>query len=135
MATGDQSVHLNRGDQKTELNEQQIKRMIDYLTEHTDYKILTNDEYQILKPVAHSTPSVARERGGARPKDQIRNVKFEDQSHMQNQLMGIQVSCMMRQMLGLDLQFFPGKKNPKRLLRCGKTTLNAQLEMAQRQQA
>lgn len=68
------------------MNEQQIKRMIDYLTEHTDYKILTNDEYQILKPVAHSTPSAARERGGARPKDQIRNDKFEDQSHMQNQL-------------------------------------------------
>lgn len=44
MATGDQSVHLNRGDKRTELNEQQIKLMIDYLTEHTDYKILTNDE-------------------------------------------------------------------------------------------
>lgn len=85
MATGDQSVHLNRGDQKAELNEQQIMRMIDYLTEHNDYKILTNDEYQILKPVAHSTPSAARESGGARPKDQIRNVKFEDQSQMQNQ--------------------------------------------------
>lgn len=38
--------------------------MIDYLSQHTDYKVLTNDEYQLLRPVAQSSPWV----GGARPK-------------------------------------------------------------------
>lgn len=46
--SADQSVHLKKGDQESELSQQQIQRMIDYISEHTDYKILTNDEYQLL---------------------------------------------------------------------------------------
>lgn len=38
--------------------------MMDYLSQHTDYKVLTNYEYQLLRPVAQSFPWI----GGARPK-------------------------------------------------------------------
>ena len=84
MATGnqDQSVHLNKGEQRSPLNEQQIQRMIDYLSEHTDYRIITNDEYQLLRPTDHSTPARTTE-SGARPKD--RTVKFENPSDSQFQ--------------------------------------------------
>lgn len=58
-----ESVHLKKGEENT-LTHQQVKRMIDYLSQHTDYKVLTNAEYQLLKPVAQSSPWV----GGARPK-------------------------------------------------------------------
>lgn len=59
----EESVHLKKGEENT-LTQQQVKRMIDYLSQHTEYKVLTNDEYQLLKPVAQSFPFV----GGARPK-------------------------------------------------------------------
>lgn len=58
-----ESVHLKKGEENT-LTQQQVKSMIDYLSQHTDYKVLTNAEYQLLKPVAQSSPMV----GGARPK-------------------------------------------------------------------
>lgn len=60
----EESVHLKKGEENT-LTQQQVKRMIDYLSQHTDYKVLTNDEYQLLRPVAQSSPWV----GGARPKN------------------------------------------------------------------
>lgn len=59
----EESVHLKKSEENT-LNQQQVKRMIDYMSQRTDYKVLTNDEYQLLKPVAQSSPWV----GGARPK-------------------------------------------------------------------
>lgn len=37
---------MKKGEENT-LTQQQVKRMIDYLSEHTDYKVLTNDEYQL----------------------------------------------------------------------------------------
>ena len=86
MATDnqDQSVHLNKGEQRSPLNEQQIQRMIDYLSEHNDKRIITNDEYQVLRPTDHSTPACTAE-SGARPKD--RTVNF-------TRLKCVQVSCM-----------------------------------------
>lgn len=59
----EESVHLKKGEENT-LTQQQVKRMIDYLSQHTDYKVLTTDEYQLLKPVAQSSPWA----GVARPK-------------------------------------------------------------------
>lgn len=73
--SADQSVHLKKGDQESELSQQQIQRMIDYILEHTDYKIITDDEFQLLnRPMAHSTPTAW---GGARPKN-TNTVKFEE---------------------------------------------------------
>lgn len=54
---------MKKGEENT-LTQQQVKRMIDYLSEHTDYKVLTNDEYQLLRPSAQSSPWD----GGACPK-------------------------------------------------------------------
>lgn len=59
----EESVNLKKSEENT-LTQQQVKRMIDYMSQRTDYKVLTNDEYQLLKPVAKSSPWV----GGARPK-------------------------------------------------------------------
>ncbi|XP_061170395.1 uncharacterized protein LOC133179718 [Saccostrea echinata] len=77
----DQSVHLKKGEDSA-LNQQQIQRMIDYLSEHTEYKILTNDEYQLLRtPLDQSTPAAE---DGARPKvRKPSTVKFEPQEHIQ----------------------------------------------------
>lgn len=73
--SADQSVHLKKGDQESELSQQQIQRMIDYISEHTDYKIITDDEFQLPnRPMAHSTPTAW---GGARPKT-TNTVKFEE---------------------------------------------------------
>lgn len=49
----EESVHLKKGKENT-LTQQQVKRMIDYLSQHTDYKVLTNNEYQLLTPLAQS---------------------------------------------------------------------------------
>ena len=49
MATGsytDESIHLKKGEQESALTQKQIERMISYLSENTDYKILTNEEYK-----------------------------------------------------------------------------------------
>ncbi|XP_061185089.1 uncharacterized protein LOC133193136 [Saccostrea echinata] len=53
---------------------------MDYLSEHTDYKILTNDEYQLLMtPLDQSTPAAE---GGVRPKVcKSSTVKLERQVH------------------------------------------------------
>lgn len=83
MSNADQSVHLNKG-QENQLTQQQIQRMIDYLMENTDYKIITNEEYEILQPSARSTPVRSTE-SGARPKEFQRTVKFEDPPQQQNQ--------------------------------------------------
>lgn len=58
----EESEHLKKGEENT-LTQQQVQRMIDYLSQHTVYKVLTNDEYQLLMPVVQSSPWV----GGARP--------------------------------------------------------------------
>lgn len=84
MENADASVHLNKGDQQNQLTQQQIQRMINYLTENTDYKILTNEEYEIMQPRARSTPVRSTE-SGARPKEFQRTVKFEDPPQQQNQ--------------------------------------------------
>lgn len=84
MATGDQTVYFNRGDQRTELNEKHIKRMIDYLTERTEYKILKNFKYWNRLHTVHPLPQESVPVQDQKIK--IRNVKFEDQSQMQNQL-------------------------------------------------
>lgn len=46
--TAKESVHLKKGEENT-LTQEQVKRMIDYFSQHTDYKVLTNDEYQLLR--------------------------------------------------------------------------------------
>lgn len=61
--SAEESVHLKKGEENT-LTQQQVKLMIDYLSQRTDYKVLTNDDYQLLRTVAQSSPWV----GGARPK-------------------------------------------------------------------
>ena len=73
---------MNKGEQRGPLNEQHIQRMIDYLSEHTDFRIITNDEYQLLRPTDHSTQSRSTE-SVARPKN--RTVKFENPSDSQFQ--------------------------------------------------
>ena len=85
MPGDDQSVHLNKGDQEKSLTQQQIQRMINYLTENTDYKILTSEEYNMMQPSAHSTPVRSTE-SGARPKEPQRTVKFENPPQPQNQM-------------------------------------------------
>ena len=77
MATGsstDESIHLKKGEQESALTQKQIERMISYLSENTDYKILTNEEYKHLAciPMASSTLTAG---AGARPKSH--SVKFE----------------------------------------------------------
>lgn len=38
----EESEHLKKGEENT-LTQQQVQRMIDYLSQHTVYKVLTND--------------------------------------------------------------------------------------------
>lgn len=112
MATGDQTVYFNRGDQRTELNEKHIKRMIDYLTERTEYKILKNFKYWNRLHTVHPLPQESVPVQDQKIK--IRNVKFEDQSQMQNQLTKGHTSVVYDATnVKPRFTFFPGKKNQK----------------------
>jgi hypothetical protein len=59
--------------------------MMNYLTENTDYKILTSEEYKMMQPCAHSTQMRSTE-SGARPKEPQRTVKFENLPQPQNRI-------------------------------------------------
>lgn len=97
MATGDQTVYFNRGDQRTELNEKHIKRMIDYLTERTEYKILKNFKYWNRLHTVHPLPQ--------------ESVPVQDQK---NQLTKGHTSVVYDATnVKPRFTFFPGKKNQK----------------------
>ncbi|KAK3108318.1 hypothetical protein FSP39_005531 [Pinctada imbricata] len=87
MSTEDQNEPL-QGDSQTQFTEDQIQNMIDYISNHSDYKVVTNAEYQMLNPLAQSSPGML---GGAIPRTQ--HVKFEAHSQPQASNMHTSYVC------------------------------------------
>lgn len=118
----EESVHLKKGEENT-LTQQQVKRMIDYLSQHTDYmyKVLTNDEYQLLKPVAQSSPWV----GGARPKTtegtRLKTTfKFEEEEEDEPTIIINRGLYLTHRQTVLDSQHFQERKNARLSLMFGR---------------
>lgn len=129
--SADQSVHLKKGDQESELSQQQIQRMIDYISEHTDYKIITDGEFQLLnRPMAHSTPTAW---GGARPKN-TNTVKFEEPPTHTSQSDTCSGFVFDSSTVRPRFSIFSGEKNVRHHLMCGRMMYSVLLEMVLVQQ-
>lgn len=115
-----ESVHLKKGEDNT-LTQQQVKRMIDYLSQHTYYKVLTDDEYQLLRPVAKSFPWV----DGARPKttEGIRlktTLSLRRKKRMNRFIIINRVLYLTHRQSVLDSRHFQERKNAKPPLMFGR---------------